>query len=90
MIIKKWNIQNRTQTAANCTVYGQKNLFKNTLTKYISLNTHIIKKKHKSNVPTHAISTGHVFPDISNITFIKHNSQKDTICNEYIRKPIYI
>ena len=45
---------------------------------------------YKSNLATHAINTGHEFPDITNVTLIKHiPPHKGTIMNIWENFQIY-
>ena len=44
-----------------------------------SLNAYKKPNIYKSNLATHAINTGHEFPDITNVTLIKHILHKGDV-----------
>ena len=54
-----------------------------------SLKAYKIPEIYKSNLATHAINTGHEFPDITNMTLIKHIPHKGTIMNIWENLHIY-
>ena len=53
------------------------------------LNAYKNPEIYKSNLATHAINTGHEFPDITNVTLIKHTPHKGTIMNIWENLQIY-
>ena len=44
---------------------------------------------YKSNLATHAINTGHEFPNVINVSLIKHIPHKGTIMNIWENLQIY-
>ena len=52
---------------------------------------HAYKKSniYKSNLATHAVNTGHEFPNIHNVTLIKHSPSKGTIMNIWENLYVY-
>ena len=53
------------------------------------LNAYKKPEIYKSNLATHAINTGHEFPDITNMTLVKHIPHKGTIMNIWENLQIY-